>query len=128
MKVLGKVAVVIALAGAVLLLRAATMSTDTDPVPGSSTTVVVETFKQREPAFTLEEVTQTLVTTCRITVDAVILEPVTPLGERTFRFQVFPALNASDWQQFSGCLEDARLDHVILDVVSMQTSGVPAER
>ena len=120
---LGVVALLTLLVVGVLYVRRATMSTNTDPVSGTRTEVVVEAAKRREPAYTLEELTTALVTSCRIYVDSQVVEPVTPVGTARYRVVFYPALNDSDQRELHGCLEDARLDHVLLDVVSMELTA-----
>ncbi|MDP9072435.1 MAG: hypothetical protein M3N68_14350 [Actinomycetota bacterium] len=65
--------------------------------------------------------TRALFMACRlqVTVDLVeqAFERVSPSA---FRFVVQPALNESDRRQLHGCLEDARLEHLQLDVLAMR--------
>ena len=119
----GGIALVAVLVVGVLYVRRITISTNTDPVAGTRTEVVVQAAKKREPAYTLEELTTALVTSCRIDVDAEVVEPITPVGTARYRVVLYPALNDSDQRELHGCLEDARLDHVLLDVLSIELTA-----
>lgn len=120
-RVVGVVVLLGVVAFGVQRLALATMSRDVPTDPGSRTEVVVEADAVREPHYGLLEMTRALFMACRlqVTVDLVeqAFERVSPSA---FRFVVQPALNESDRRQLHGCLEDARLEHLQLDVLAMR--------
>jgi hypothetical protein len=112
-------------AGGVLLLRSETMSRHARSASGTRTEVVVEArTKNEEPSSTIEEMTRALVLTCRLEVDAELRSTALAMvDDRAYRFALTPALDASDELQLRGCLEDIRIDHLQVDVISLERSG-----
>lgn len=120
-----RIVAVVVLLGVVAIgvqrLALATMSRDTPTDPRSRSEIVVRAVAVREPEYGLLEMTRALLLACRlqVTVDLVERE-FEQVSNDTFRFMVQPSLNESDRRQLHGCLEDARLEHLQLDVVAMR--------
>lgn len=102
-------------------LRGETMSTHVDIDPDSRLAVVVDVDRHRaEAGHTLAEMVQATVLTCRLEVRrADIVEPPEPVAEGRFRVVLQPSLDDADQVQLEGCLEDWKVDHLLVDVVSM---------
>lgn len=105
---------------AIPMLAEATMSKKS-PVPrGSRLEVVLNAETSHEPKNTAAEMARTLFAGCRLQVPARVAESgFEELGGNRFRFVLEPTLNDSDRRQLHGCLEDARLQHLQADVLSM---------
>lgn len=120
--VAGMVAAVVVVVG-VVLLREQTMTRHQPGVPGTATEVIVNAAsRNNEPASTVAELTQALVSTCRLEVDA---EPVSGLERLSsehhrYRLVLAPALDEFDQRQLHGCLEDARINHLQLKVTQLR--------
>ncbi len=128
-----RVVSVVVLVGVVALgvqrLALATMSRDVATEPSSRTEVVVRAAAVREPHYGLLEMTRALFLACRLQVTVDLVERAFErLSPATFRFVVQPALNESDRRQLHGCLEDARLEHLQLDVVAMRQLEPPQQQ
>ena len=112
---------VVALGSGVFVLRSATMSTHQAVPAGSELELVLAARKHGgEQTQNLAEMTEALVLVCRLEVDADPLGPIEPLGDGRFRVVVHPSLDRSDQRQLRGCLEDWRVDGVLVDVESMR--------
>jgi hypothetical protein len=113
--------------GAVLVfgLREATLSTH-QPVPPDSILEVVLEVETRgeERTQSAREFTDALVATCRLEINSDPVGPVEPAGPDLYRFAVRPSLDQTDRRQFRGCLEDWTVDHVLVDVMSMEEDPV----
>lgn len=84
---------------------------------GSRMEVVVEAYTKGHSGFTRLQMSRALFMACRLlTNSAVVEEDFRRLAPDTFRFVLTPALDDSDQRQLRGCLEDARLDQLQLDV------------
>ena len=46
-----------------------------------------------------------------------------PLGDGIYEARLVPALDESNRRQFRGCLEDWTLDHVLVDVLSLESTA-----
>ena len=120
--VAGVVAAVVVVVG-VVLLREQTMTRHQPGVPGTATEVIVTaSSRNNEPAATVTELTQALVSTCRLEVDA---EPISDLErlsseDHRYRIMLAPALDEFDERQLHGCLEDARINHFQLKVTQLR--------
>jgi hypothetical protein len=121
------VAAVAVLVG-VLVLRAQTISTHTEQHPESRLAVVLQSeLEGSETGQTLEEYTRAKILFCRT--EVAISDPITDLRpvdgdeDGRFRFVLQPSLDDSDRRQFRGCMEDWNLDHLQVDVQSMQDLG-----
>lgn len=58
-------------------------------------------------------------TTCPLEVSSDVVGDVDPQGDRMCRFVLGPARHEANRRQFRGCLEEWAIDHVRLDVVSL---------
>ena len=118
------VAIVVAAALAavgIYYVRAATIGRDTPPDAGSSLEVAVRASTVREPESATLEMTRALFDICRLQVDSTVVEDrFQRLESDLFRFVLRPNLIERDQQQLRGCLQDARMQHLLLDVVTMQ--------
>jgi hypothetical protein len=117
--VLGAVGVAAGVLG-VGALREATLSTH-HPVPPDSRVELVVTAEARgaEPGQTLAEMVDAKVTVCRLEVTSDVVGDIEPVGSARFRFELSPGMDQTNRRQFRGCLEDWTIDHVLLDVDSL---------
>lgn len=104
-------------------LAEATMTRHSRTHPMSKLEVVVHADTKRYSPYTLEEMTSSLILTCRLEVKADTFGEVEELPDDHFRFTIQPALDEADQRQLHGCLEDARIDRLQLGVVSMDERG-----
>ena len=114
---------VAATAVGVVALRAELMTVHTPMPPGSQTSFVV-VADTREARRHLPEMTRSLVSVCRLLVNSDVVEQsfqARPGGE--FRFSVTPGLDEFDVREMRGCLQDARVQHLLVDVLEVRTSG-----
>ncbi|MGI8759619.1 MAG: hypothetical protein ACR2K0_09980 [Acidimicrobiales bacterium] len=108
---------------AVVVLREQTMTRHEPGVAGTATEVVVRaTTRNAEPMATNAELTEALVSTCRLEVAA---EPVSDLErvsaeDHRYRLVLAPALDEFDQRQLHGCLEDAGISHLQVKVVALR--------
>ena len=110
----------IGLAAAVLGLRDATLSTHQPVAEGSEVVVTVRSSTHgAEPGQTLAEMTEALLLVCRLEVTSDPVATIEDLGDGRFRTVLRPGLDRSNRRQFQGCLEDQRVDHLRVDVDSM---------
>lgn len=125
MKAVVALAVVVLVALGVVALRDATMSTHQPVAPGSRLAVVVAARTHNRPAaHTTAEMARAAALACRLQVGAdVVDDRVERVGSGRYRFVLRPSLDASDRKQFTGCLQDWRVDHLRLDVI--ETLPVP---
>lgn len=117
----GVVAMAVAVVG-VVVVRNATMTTHTERDPRSRVVIVVDaTTNRAESTQTLQEMTEALLTLCRLEVTSDPTGPVRALDDdpTRFRIELQPALDTSNRRQYEGCVEDWRLDHLRLRVISM---------
>lgn len=119
-------AVLAVLGAGIVLLRAATMARDTPVDPRRDLVVVLRAHVVREPPGAIAPMTRALVDVCRLGVDTQLVDD----GYRRrdadeFRFVLRPALDHSDRRRLHGCLEDARVEHLQLDVLRLQTVTRP---
>ena len=116
------VAALVVLVG-VVLLREQTMTRHQPGVPGTATEVIVTAAsRNNEPASTVTELTQALVSTCRLEVDAEPASDLERLSSEHHRYLLVlaPALDEFDQRQLHGCLEDARINHLQLKVTQLR--------
>ena len=104
-------------------LAEATMTRHEPVAPTSELEVVVHADTKRYSPYTLEEMTSSLILTCRLEVKADSFGEVEELPDDHFRFAIRPSLDDADQRQLHGCLEDARIDRLQLGVVSMTQTG-----
>ncbi|MGY1770981.1 hypothetical protein [Blastococcus sp. SYSU D00813] len=119
-------AAVVAATG-VLLLRAELMTVHVTHPDGSYTEVLVQAHVVREDPADREEMTRSLVTTCRLLVDAEMV----PASFRTveagvFRFRLSPGLDEFRVRELRGCLSDLTVPHMRAEVLHLETV-TPAE-
>ena len=119
---LGVVAVVVLGAG-VLWLRELTETRHVPTPPDSRTLVELEARANLERMVpSMLDLVTAASTTCRIEIGARPLGP-SPMTEDDglFRTVLAPALDETEQTRYEGCLEDWRIDHLKLDVVTMRT-------
>ncbi len=114
-----------ALVLAVIVLRDATISRHTVQEPDSRLAVVFEAdVKRSEPGQDVQDYAWAKVQSCRTEValaDPVGgLTPVESIDDTAYRLVLRPSLDDTDQRQFRGCMEDWNLDHVQIDVRSME--------
>ncbi|HET6693226.1 MAG: hypothetical protein ACRD0R_01250 [Acidimicrobiales bacterium] len=121
--VLGAVGVTAGVVG-VAALREATLSTH-QPVPEGSRVELVVSAEANgaEPGQTLEELVDAQVRVCRLEVTSDVVGGVEPVGSAQFRFVLSPAMDETNRRQFRGCLEDWTVDHLRLDVETLDDIG-----
>jgi hypothetical protein len=105
----------------VLALREATLSTH-QRVGGRAVEVMLfaET-KGGERDQTLDEMVEAQLLTCRLEVTSDLDGPIESLGDGRYRALLAPALDQTNKRQFRGCVEDWVIDHVRIDVLSLDT-------
>jgi hypothetical protein len=118
--------VVLALVGlavgvvAVLALREATLSTHQPVAPHSRIELVVSAHtKGAEAHQTLSEMVEAQLLACRLEVESDLVGGIEPAGDNRFRAVLTPSMDDTNRRQFRGCVEDWGIDHVRLDVVSL---------
>lgn len=119
-RLIGAVVALVVLAGGVLVLRDATLSTHTE-MPADSSLVVVVHARTRggEKGQTVAEMTEAQLLVCRLEVGSDLEGTPRPLGDDRFEAVLVPALDDTDRRQFRGCLQDWVVDRLTLDVESM---------
>ncbi len=132
--------VVAALAGTSLLaLRAELMTVEVEQPEGSYTEVVLAADVVRENADVRAEMAHGLVSTCRLLVNADVVEQsFRAVDDGVFAFRLRPGLDEFDRRELRGCLSDLRVQHLRLDVRHLETitpagherrrDGTPAAR
>lgn len=105
-------------------LREATLSTH-EPVPGDSRVelVVSADSRGREPGQTLAEMVEAQIAVCRLEVNSDVVGAIEAVGDGRYRAVLAPAMDETNRRQFRGCLEDWTVDHVRLDVVTLERHG-----
>ena len=106
---------------AVLALREATLSTH-HPVSLDSQTELIVTARARgaETTQSLQEIVEAQVQACRLEVNSDVVGEIAAIDEGQFRAVLRPSMDETNRRQFRGCLEDWLIDHVRLDVVTLQ--------
>lgn len=105
---------------AVVSLREATLSTHADMDPESQMEVVVSaSWRNAEPSQTLPGMVEAQLLRCRLEVATDMVGDIEELDDGRFRAVIAPALDQTDRRQFRGCLNDWTIDHVGLDVLSL---------
>jgi hypothetical protein len=105
---------------AVVSLREATLSTHDDMDPTTRMEVVVSaSLRNAEPSQTLPGMVEAQVLRCRLEVATDVVGDIEELGDDRFRAVIAPALDQTDRRQFRGCLNDWTIDHVGLNVISL---------
>jgi hypothetical protein len=106
---------------AVLALREATLSTH-HRVSLDSQTELIVTARARgaETTQSLQEIVEAQVQACRLEVNSDVVGEIAATDDGQFRAVLRPSMDETNRRQFRGCLEDWLLDHVRLDVVTLQ--------
>jgi hypothetical protein len=117
---------VLALAGvaAVVALREATLSTHEPVPPGSSVELVVAAHTRgAERSQGLDELVEAQLATCRLEINSDLID-VGPMpgggADDRYRAVLEPGMDDTDRRQFRGCVEDWTIDHLSIDVISLE--------
>lgn len=125
-KVLLWVAAAVLAGVGLLALRAELMTVERDSVPGSRTSFVVAASTREDPQL-LPEMTRGIVSVCRLLVNADLVQrSFRQTGEREFAFVLAPGLDEFDMREMRGCLQDARVQHLLVEVLEAQTAAGPS--
>ncbi|HEU5150847.1 MAG TPA: hypothetical protein VFU19_10140 [Iamia sp.] len=122
------VALVLGVVVGVHVLRQATMSTHYSTAPDSRLVVVIDAAANRsEPGVEIADMVDAQVDVCGLEVARV--PDITPVAgtDDHFTVTVQPALDSTDRKQLRGCLEDWAVDHLRLEVRSMEDEVVEEE-
>jgi hypothetical protein len=107
---------------AVLAMREATLSTHREVTDADRTKVVLEAkIKGASPGQTLEEAVEAVLVSCRLEVSSDLEADPVPLGDGVFEASFTPPLDESNRRQFRGCLEDWAIDHLKVDVLTLES-------
>ena len=110
------------LAVSVLVLRAELMTVELDSEPGSRTAFVVQATTLEDEGH-LTEMTRGLVSVCRLLVNADVAEQsFQRTSDREYAFTLVPGLDEFDLREMRGCLADTRVQHLLVDVVYVETT------
>ena len=121
MKALAWVVGLVLAAAGIVVLRAELMTVELEAAEGSRTAFVVEARTREDPAL-LPEMTRGIVSVCRLLVNAdVVQRTFQRTGDDRFAFVLEPGLDEFDLREMRGCLQDARVQHLLVDVVSSET-------
>jgi hypothetical protein len=109
---------------AVLALREATLSTH-QVVPDGSTTEIVVRAREHgaERGQSLDEMVEAVLLACRLEVASDLRGSIAARGEGRYAAVLEPALDETNRRQLRGCIEDWTVDHVLVDVVSLESSS-----
>lgn len=96
--------------------------TRNEPVPADSRmAIVVEAQTKGQTYYSRLQMTRSLFMICRLQADTTVLDDdFRVLEPNSFRFLIEPALDESDQRQLHGCLEDARIDQLQVEVVAIE--------
>lgn len=120
-RVLGWVAGAVVLVAGLLLLRAELMTVDVPQPEGSYTDVVLAVEIREDPALR-EEMTRGLVSTCRLLVNADVVEDsFRTVEDEVYAFRLRPGLDEFERREMKGCLRDTRVQHLLADVRRIAT-------
>ncbi len=120
------VAMVLAVIVGVHVLRQATMSTHYSTAPDSRLVVEVDAAINRaEPGVTMTDMVEAHVAVCALEVarPGPELQPIAGTDDH-YTVTLQPALDSTDRKQYRGCLEDWAVDHLRLEVKSMEDEVV----
>ena len=105
----------------IVLLRAELMTVHIPQPPGSRTEFVLVAATREDPRL-LPEMVSSLVSVCRLLVNADLVErSLLETGDRTFAFSVTPGLGEFDLREMRGCLQDTKVQHLLVEVREMET-------
>lgn len=120
-RILAWVAAALVAGTGILLLRAELMTVDI-PQPDGSYTDVVLAVSIREDEAVREEMARGLVSSCRLLVNADVVEDsFATVDDRVFAFRLRPGLDEFDRRELKGCLGDTRVQHLLADVRLVET-------
>ncbi len=106
---------------AVVQLAEITMSRETPVDPDSRMAVVTKVHTKGHTPYSSLQMARALFLTCRLDVDTnLVTEAFDIVGPGEFQFVIQPALNESDRRQLHGCLEDARVDQLQVEVLGIE--------
>jgi hypothetical protein len=114
--VLGTVAVAVAVG--IIVLRDTIGSRETPVDERLDLAVELRAAIIDEAPEAIEDMTHGLMGVCRLEIDADLVG-AHRLDADEFRFVLSPTLNETDRRQLHGCLEDARVQHLQVDVLDM---------
>ena len=104
---------------AVFALREATLSTHQRVEPDSRIELVVTAHTRgAERTHSLDELVEAQLSTCRLEVNSDLVDLVSEGGNR-YRAVLEPSMDETDRRQFRGCVEDWLIDHLSLNVLSL---------
>lgn len=116
----------LALGWGVVQLAEATM-TRHEPVPSHSRMAVeVAARTKGHTAYSRLQMTRSLFMACRLQTNMTVLGEEFEVLQDSFRFVIQPALDDSDQRQLHGCLEDARIDQLQVEVVAIDQLATTA--
>jgi hypothetical protein len=119
---LGVLVAAAVIAAGVVALRAEVMTVHLAPPSGSQTEFVVVAHT-KEDARHLPEMTRSLVSLCRLLVNGDVVEnSFDARADGVFAFSVTPGLDEFDVREMRGCLQDMRVQHLLLDVRQVRTT------
>lgn len=114
-QVVGGVVALAVLGGALFALREATLSTHEPTPPDSSSTFLVRARDHRAEDG-LSDAAEAMIRLCELEVGPGLELPIERVDEEFFRFVMRPGLDDTDVVQFTGCLEDWKIDNLKLSV------------
>jgi hypothetical protein len=107
---------------AVLSLKEATLSTHRKVTEADRTVIVLHaSVHGEEHRQTLNETVEAVLVACRLEVSSDLEADPRPLGDGRFEASLVPALDETNQRQLRGCLEDWTLDHLKVDVLSVES-------
>ena len=106
----------------VVFLRQSTRTVHTPVPPGARTEVEVTAHVRQERPDARPDLTRALLEVCRAEADTGVVPPgLVTVAPGRYRFALEPGLDRSSRRELHGCLEDARMPHLQLDVLRMET-------
>lgn len=107
---------------AILAMRDAMRTVHTAVPPGARTEVEVAAMVREQRRDERRDLTEALVQTCRARVGTKLApDGLAQTGPDRFRFTLVPGLDEFNRREMHGCLEDARMQHLQLDVLRLET-------
>lgn len=115
--VVGSAVAFVAAGVGITAMADATMSRHRTMPPGSATLVVADARTKGIAEHSLATMARALFLTCRLEVEADVVEESFRMDDDgRFEGLLGPALDESDERQLHGCLEDARVDNLQVEV------------
>lgn len=119
MRVVATVVALVAATAGIFVLREATITREVTTASHTEMEVRLRIHTNEEGADP-ERLADSLFSLCRLQVDAVRSAGPEPVGGGVFAFRLRPTLDESDRRQLEGCIEDAHVDHVQGDVLTLR--------